>query len=137
MQVTPFLMFQNGHCAEATQLYLRVFEDVSLDYQIMHPEPQENLVMRSQLTVHGQPIALNDSPVSHAFDFTPSQSFFVDCERAEQVDRLAAELGADGAVLMPADDYGFSERFAWITDRFGVSWQLNHQGQRPTGPRQS
>lgn len=128
MRLTPFLMFQHGHCAAATELYLRVFDDATLDYQVMHPEPQQHLVMRSQLTVHGQAIGLNDSPMPHAFDFTPSHSFFIDCDTAADVDRLAAELGADGAVLMPSDDYGFSERFAWVNDRFGVSWQLNFLG---------
>jgi len=34
-----------------------------------------------------------------------------------------AERG--GAVLMPVDDHGFSRRFGWVNDRFGVSWQLN------------
>ena len=28
-------------------------------------------------------------------------------------------------MLMPVDDYGFSRRFGWVDDRFGVSWQLN------------
>lgn len=32
-----------------------------------------------------------------------------------------------GEVLMPLDDYGFSTRFGWLNDRFGVSWQLNLQ----------
>ncbi|MEL6662392.1 MAG: VOC family protein, partial [Pseudomonadota bacterium] len=27
--------------------------------------------------------------------------------------------------LMPMDNYGFSQRFAWVNDKFGVSWQLN------------
>jgi len=34
-------------------------------------------------------------------------------------------LSTDGAVLMPLDDYGFSTRFGWVGDRFGVTWQLN------------
>ena len=30
-----------------------------------------------------------------------------------------------GAVMMPLDNYGFSKQFAWVSDRYGVSWQLN------------
>ena len=127
-------MFQHAQCVAATELYLRVFKDATLDFRIMHPAPNEQLVMRSQLTIHGQPIAVNDSPVEHAFDFTPSQSFFLECDSAAELDRLAAELGQDGAALMPADAYGFSERFAWVNDRFGVSWQLNYQGDVPVDP---
>jgi predicted 3-demethylubiquinone-9 3-methyltransferase (glyoxalase superfamily) len=70
-------------------------------------------------------VLASDSPVKHAFDFTPSLSFFVDCTSDEEQRRLFAELSDGGAVMMPLDDYGFSKRFAWVADRFGVSWQLN------------
>ena len=39
-------------------------------------------------------------------------------------DELFGELSTGGAVLMPLDDYGFSPRFGWCTDRYGVSWQI-------------
>jgi uncharacterized glyoxalase superfamily protein PhnB len=38
---------------------------------------------------------------------------------------LFAALEAGGRQLMPLGDYGFSRRFGWVNDRFGVSWQLN------------
>ena len=41
------------------------------------------------------------------------------------VDAVAAALAQGGAFLMPAGNYGFSKRFAWLNDRFGVSWQIN------------
>ncbi len=46
------------------------------------------------------------------------------CETKEEVDELFAALSKDGEVLMPLGSYPFSERFAWVVDRFGVSWQL-------------
>lgn len=66
-----------------------------------------------------------DSPIKHAFGFTPAFSFFVDCSSEDELQRLSGALASGGAVLMPPADYGFSRLFTWINDRFGVSWQLN------------
>jgi len=66
-----------------------------------------------------------DSPVKHAFTFTPSVSLFIDCKSAAQLDTLFEKLSGGGEVLMPLDDYGFSKKLAWINDKYGVSWQLN------------
>jgi predicted 3-demethylubiquinone-9 3-methyltransferase (glyoxalase superfamily) len=63
--------------------------------------------------------------VRHDFDFTPSFSFFVVCSDDVEIRRLATALLDRGEVLMPLDDYGFSRLFAWVKDRFGVSWQLS------------
>lgn len=63
--------------------------------------------------------------MAHAFNFTPSMSLFVDCENEEEISHLYNALSAGGAVLMPLGNYGFSPRFGWVNDRFGVSWQLN------------
>ena len=52
-------------------------------------------------------------------------SLFVDCQSDAEIERLAAALGEGGTVLMELADYGFSRRFTWLNDRFGVSWQLN------------
>lgn len=63
--------------------------------------------------------------VKHAFGFTPSSSLFVECESEEELDRVYSAFADGGAPLMPPSSYGFSRRFAWVNDRFGVSWQLN------------
>jgi predicted 3-demethylubiquinone-9 3-methyltransferase (glyoxalase superfamily) len=70
-------------------------------------------------------VRLFDSPVEHAFGFTPAVSLCVDLDSAEEVDAAFAKLSAGGQVLPPPDEYQFSPRFAWIADRFGVSWQLS------------
>ena len=66
-----------------------------------------------------------DSYVKHAFTFTPAMSLFVDCDTADELRRVTSALSEGGEVLMPLGDYGFSREFAWVSDRFGVSWQLN------------
>ena len=51
-------------------------------------------------------------------------SLYVTCETEAEVDRLFAALSEQGQVLMPLTRYPFSDKFGWLADRFGVSWQL-------------
>jgi predicted 3-demethylubiquinone-9 3-methyltransferase (glyoxalase superfamily) len=81
--------------------------------------------MHARFTLNGREFRCIDSPVKHDFTFTPAISLFVDCATASEVDALFAKLSAGGRVLMPLDAYPFSRRFAWVNDRFGVSWQLS------------
>ena len=117
----PFLMFQ-GQCEEALTFYAGAIPDariVSLDRK------PDGTVAMARLSVAGLEIMANDSPPVHDFDFTPSTSTFLTVDKPEDVDSLAQGLGAGGKALMPPDDYGFSRRFGWVQDRFGVSWQIN------------
>jgi len=74
-----------------------------------------------------------DSYVQHQFTFTPSMSLYVTCDTHQEIDTLYQTLSEGGQVMMPLDAYGFSPKFAWIADRFGVSWQLNLPHDGATG----
>ena len=82
-------------------------------------------VIRASFRIAKQTIICIDSPIKHAFTFTPAFSLFVDCENEHELERLYAALLGGGMAMMPLDNYGFSRRFGWISYRFGVSWQLN------------
>ena len=126
--VTPFLMFQGGKAEAAMELYTSLFPDseiVDVAYYDKEGPGPEGTVVRATFRLGDQQVICIDSPVSHEFAFTPSFSFFVDCDSTAQLDMLMTELGSDGEVLMEAADYGFSQRFGWLADRFGVSWQFN------------
>lgn len=117
----PFLMFQ-GRCEEALTFYAATIPGariVSLDRK------PDGKVAMARLNVAGLEIMANDSPPVHDFDFTPSSSTFLTVDSPGEVDSLATALGEGGKLLMPPDDYGFSRRFGWAQDRFGVSWQIN------------
>jgi predicted 3-demethylubiquinone-9 3-methyltransferase (glyoxalase superfamily) len=125
--VRPFLMFE-GSAEEAMNLYVSLFPGGEvLDVVRYGPDGPgaAGSVMKASFSVGGQTILCTDSFVHHDFTFTPASSLFVDCESEEEIERLAAALGEDGAVLMPLGEYGFSRRFTWVNDRYGVSWQLN------------
>ena len=125
---TPFLMFQRGVGREALDFYLSVFDDgevLELDtYPEGGPAPAGS-IMRGRFRIAGQEFFVSDSFIEHAFDFTPSLSVWLETDSPEAQEQLVEKLGAGGDTLMPLDNYGFSQRFAWVNDRFGVSWQIN------------
>lgn len=128
MQATPFLMFQNGKAEPALNFYVSLFPDAQIvSMQRYGPEGPgaEGTILQARFQLPGLSVICVDSPVPHQFDFTPSFSFFIDCDDEEQLERLHSQLIDGGETLMPPGNYGFSRRFAWLNDRFGVSWQLN------------
>ena len=125
--IRPFLMFQ-GEAEAAMNFYASLFPDTRItDIQRYGPGApgKEGSVIRATLSIAGQSVMCIDSPVKHAFTFTPAFSFFIECSSEEELGRLLAALSEQGATLMPRGNYGFSRQFAWVNDRFGVSWQLN------------
>ncbi|NDJ90948.1 VOC family protein [Mycolicibacter kumamotonensis] len=123
-RIRPFLMFQGGTAAAAIEMYLAAFPGASVVSSTPHPDPATG-IMLAELDLAGLRVLVSDSAVKHGFDFTPSSSLFVDVADRAELERLVAALGEGGATLMPLGDYGFSTAFAWVNDRFGVSWQLN------------
>ena len=125
MKATPFLMFQ-GQAQGALALYRSAFPDLEELLLQEHAEgPQAGQIAMAQVRFAGQEVMLFDSPPVHDFTFTPSSSIFLTMDVPDAVDPLARAFEAGGKFLMPPDDYGFSRRFAWVQDRFGVSWQIN------------
>ncbi|MEW6091262.1 MAG: VOC family protein [Pseudomonadota bacterium] len=125
--IRPFLMFE-GKAEEAMNLYVSLFPGSRIEsisrYGAEGPGA-EGTVQLASLSLSGQTVLCIDSPAKHAFTFTPSFSFFADLETEDELERIAATLGEGGTILMPLGNYGFSRKFTWLNDRFGVSWQLN------------
>ncbi|WP_263368003.1 VOC family protein [Edaphobacter bradus] len=126
-RVQPFLMFE-GKAEEAMNFYVSLFDGAQV-LEILRYGPdeagKEGSVMRASFSIGGQTILCIDSIVKHGFSFTPAFSLFVNCESEGEIVRLSSALSEGGSTFMPLDDYGFSRKFAWVSDRYGVSWQLN------------
>jgi len=117
-----------GNAEEAVKFYVSLFPDGKVVELVRYGAQEsgaEGSIRSACFSIGGQTIQCFDSPVKHAFSFTPAISLFVDCDSEEEISRLAAALMDGGSILMPLGNYGFSRRFAWLSDRFGVSWQLN------------
>ena len=127
-KITPHLWFDK-ESREAAEFYVSAFGNTSKITNIttLHDTPSGDTGAVS-FELSGQPfMAISAGPL---FKFNPSVSFIVNFdpsreENARQnLDALWEKLSARGTALMPLDKYPFSERFGWIEDKYGLSWQL-------------
>ncbi|WP_375281775.1 VOC family protein [Pseudooctadecabacter sp.] len=116
IKARPHIMLQGGVTGDAVTLWQTAFPDLTAS-------DTDGMGLRT-LMLGDLTFTLFDSPPIHKFGPTPSWSMMVDVDTAEAVDNAAAKLGDGGSILMPADSYEFAQRFVWVQDRFGISWQI-------------
>ncbi len=126
-RITPHLWYDK-EAREAAELYTSAF-------------PSEDSRLKSVVTIHDTPSGsadivtvellgqeftlLNAGPY---FKFTPAVSFLVACRTGEEVEAHWQRLSKGGTVLMELGRYPFSEKYGWLQDRYGLSWQLGFMG---------
>ena len=128
-KITPFLWFDD-QAEEAVNFYISIFKNSKFGNVTRYDQASaaasgrpEGSAMTVDFQIEGQEfVALNGGP---EFKFTPAVSFFAGCETEEEIDQLWGKLSEGGEILMPLQKYPFSDKFGWINDKFGVSWQLN------------
>lgn len=124
-KISPFLWF-NDQAEEAVNFYTSIFKNSKIEAinRLGDDVPgPPGKVMTIAFRLAGQEFtALNGGP---EFSFTPAVSFFVYCETPEEIDGLWKALSEGGVALMELDRYPFSEKFGWVMDRYGITWQLN------------
>ena len=133
-------LWLDDQAEEAARFYTRTFGDGRVLATSHYPQSADNPIGKprgSVLTVEFEVLgrrftALNGGP---QFAINPSISFFVFSETTARTDALWAELAQAGKVLMPLDKYPWSERYGWVQDRFGVSWQVMTTQRAAEGSR--
>lgn len=126
-KITPHLWFDK-EANEAAKFYVSLFPNSKVTHaSTLHDTPSGDCDIVS-FTLADQPfMAISAGPL---FKFNPSISFFLnfdpskDKDARKSLDALWAKLSSGGKALMPLDKYPFSQRYGWIQDKFGVSWQL-------------
>lgn len=126
LKITTFLMFE-GKAEEAINFYISLFSDSEIKSISRYGENEGGAVGATRhavFTLNGQEFMCIDSVVKHGFSFTPSMSLFVSLDTENELDKIYAALAEGGQTLMPLAAYPFSKKYAWVNDRYGVSWQL-------------
>ena len=127
--ITPFLWFDNN-AEEAVKFYMDVFDNSKIlkitrynDDSAKASGQKSGTAMTIAFQLEGQSFsALNGGP---HFKINPSISFFIYCESENKIEKLYNRLADGGIVMMPLDKYDWSPKYAWVKDKFGLSWQLD------------
>lgn len=126
-KITPFLWF-DGKAEEAMRFYTSLFTNSEItrlkkwDKEVPFPSVREGQVMEGTFVLDG--FELHAFDAGPLFKFNPSISFFVIYESEDEVNKLWEKLIDGGEAMMPLDHYEWSDRYGWLTDQFGISWQL-------------
>lgn len=125
LKVRTHLMF-DGTAEEAMSFYVSLFPNSLIaETEKYDSGDHKGKIKMACFSLAGREFICIDTPVKHEFGFTPAISIFVDFDKLPDLQQAFAALSNDGEVFMPLDNYGFSTKFGWVQDRFGVSWQLN------------
>ena len=120
-RIIPHLWFDK-EAVEAVEWYVSLFDNSSIQSIAKLPNtPSQDAVILDFQLANIRFNAINGGPY---FTFNPSLSLMVTCHSVEEVETLYAELSVNGAVLMELGEYPFSKCYAWVQDKYGLSWQL-------------
>lgn len=111
--IYPCLWFE-GNAKEAAEFYCAAIKKS----KITTDTPMVVMFEISSKTIMG----LNGGP---RFRINPSISFFILCESINETNELWDKLIDGGKALMPINKYPWSERYGWVQDKFGMTWQVS------------
>jgi predicted 3-demethylubiquinone-9 3-methyltransferase (glyoxalase superfamily) len=116
LPIFPCLWF-DGQAKEAAEFYCAAFRNSF----IIADTPMVVNFELNGLKIMG----LNGGPM---FTINPSISLFVNCDTEEEANRIWNLLIEGGSATIPIDQYPWSKRYGWLTDRFGMTWQISWYG---------
>jgi predicted 3-demethylubiquinone-9 3-methyltransferase (glyoxalase superfamily) len=125
-KIIPNLWFDN-EAKQAAELYTSTFKDSRVtEITTLHNTPSGDTDIVSFVLSGQSFMAINAGPL---FKFNPSISFHVKCETKDEVDAIWEKLSEGGMVLIELGEYPFSEKYGWLKDKYGISWQVIFTGQ--------
>ncbi|MDQ5876988.1 MAG: VOC family protein [Thermoproteota archaeon] len=126
-KIIPHLWFDNN-AGEAARFYTSVFKNSKIkNMTTLHNTPSGTVEIFTVQLLGQEFTLISAGPY---FKFTPAVSFFVGCNTKEEVDALWKNLFEGGSALMELGQYPFSEKYGWVQDRYGLSWQVMYMGDR-------
>jgi len=129
-KIIPHLWFDK-EAEEAAEFYVSIFRDAEIKNRVKLRNTPSGSAVLVALELFGQEFNLISA--DPYFKLNPSVSFLVACDTMGEVDAFWGELTKRGVVRMGLGEYPFSEKYGWVEDRYGVSWQLMFTRRRGVG----
>ncbi|MDQ7816211.1 MAG: VOC family protein [Melioribacteraceae bacterium] len=121
-KIVPHLWF-NTEAKEAAQFYTSLFPESGVTNITTISGTPSGDVPIVRFKLYGiEFMAISAGPM---FKINPSISFFIYCGSDSEIVRLYNRLSENGSALMPLDKYPWSNKYAWVKDRYGLTWQLD------------
>lgn len=126
-KITPHLWYDK-EAKEAAEFYVSIFPDSKIkNNTTLHDTPSGDVNVMTFDLMGQKFMSISAGPY---FKFSPAVSFLVACKTKERVDELWGKLSEGGMVMMELMSYPFSERYGWVQDKYGLSWQIMFMGDR-------
>jgi predicted 3-demethylubiquinone-9 3-methyltransferase (glyoxalase superfamily) len=124
--IIPHLWFDK-EAKDAAGLYTSIFPGSKIHQSITLHNTPSGSVEPVSFELAGQSFqAISAGPL---FKFNPSVSFHVRYKSKDEVDVVWHKLLPGGQVLMDLGAYPFSEKYGWLQDKYGLSWQIDYVGE--------
>jgi predicted 3-demethylubiquinone-9 3-methyltransferase (glyoxalase superfamily) len=120
-KITPHLWYDK-EAFEAASLYVSIFPNSKITNRyFIYNTPSDTAEILTFEVMGYEIAAMSAGPI---FKLNPSMSLLVTCTTKDQVDEFWKKLSPGGKALMELGAYPFSERYVWVEDKYGLSWQL-------------
>ena len=130
--IVTYLNF-DGNCREAMKFYQRClggelsimpFSEAPGDF----PKEAKDRVMHARVTKDGSTLLMaSDTMPGSNFVQGTNFSISIDCQSAEETDRLFNAFSENGKITMPLQDAFWGARFGILRDQFGINWMFNFE----------
>jgi len=121
--ITPFITL-NGNSEAAMRYYAEIIPNAEIT-QMDKFDDDGTKTFQGVLNIDD--IDVNFLDMKHdkkAPDLNWSFSLMVECSSESEFDELFEALSKDGTIVMGPEPVCEYERATWVTDKFGVTWQL-------------
>ena len=129
-KIAPHLWFDK-EAKEAAEFYVATFPNSRIVHAgVIHDTPSGDCDVMIYEVMGYAFMSISAGPL---FTINPSISFSVNLRTKEETQALWDKLSDGGEVFMPLQEYPFSEFYGWVSDKYGVSWQLIALGDKAEG----